>query len=213
MKGLIRNNFYAMEGNMVISFIVAAFLAIMPVFLKGSTFIPIILAIQIFIFVVNTGTSLHADTTAKWNKYERILPVKSGEPILAKYISFAILILLGVAMSLLTLFCAAAAGITLDLADLTVGYGYGLTLSGISIGIMYPIMLRTGTDKNELILIFSAFGSVGLRLLAAFVLSPWTEEMNIQHPLVNTVSALAALVIFAGSYFVSLGIYRHKEFY
>ena len=104
MKGLIRNNFYAMEGNMGISFIVAAFLAIMPVFLKNSSFIPIILAIQIFIFVVNTGTSLHADTTAKWNKYERIL--------------------LGVAMSLLTLFCAAAAGIILNLADLAAGYGY-----------------------------------------------------------------------------------------
>ena len=151
MKGLIRNNFYAMEGNMGISFIVAAFLAIMPVFLKNSSFIPIILAIQIFIFVVNTGTSLHADTTAKWNKYERILPVKSSEPILAKYISFVILILLGVAMSLLTLFCAAAAGIILNLADLAAGYGYGLTLSSISIGIMYPVMLKTGTDKNELI--------------------------------------------------------------
>ena len=154
MKGLIRNNFYAMEGNMGISFIVAAFLAIMPVFLKNSSFIPIILAIQIFIFVVNTGTSLHADTTAKWNKYERILPVKSSEPILAKYISFVILIL-----------------------------------------------------------IFSAFGSVGIRLGTAFVLSPWTEGMNLQHPLVNILSALAALVIFAGSYFASLGIYRHKEFY
>lgn len=193
MKGLIRNNFYAMEGNMGISFIVAAFLAIMPVFLKNSSFIPIILAIQIFIFVVNTGTSLHADTTAKWNKYERILP--------------------GVAMSLLTLFCAAAAGIILNLADLAAGYGYGLTLSGISIGIMYPVMLKTGTDKNELILIFSAFGSVGIRLGTAFVLSPWTEGMNLQHPLVNILSALAALVIFAGSYFASLGIYRHKEFY
>ena len=193
MKGLIRNNFYAMEGNMGISFIVAAFLAIMPVFLKNSSFIPIILAIQIFIFVVNTGTSLHADTTAKWNKYERIL--------------------LGVAMSLLTLFCAAAAGIILNLADLAAGYGYELTLSGISIGIMYPVMLKTGTDKNELILIFSAFGSVGIRLGTAFVLSPWTEGMNLQHPLVNILSALAALVIFAGSYFASLGIYRHKEFY
>ena len=193
MKGLIRNNFYAMEGNIGISFIVAAFLAIMPVFLKNSSFIPIILAIQIFIFVVNTGTSLHADTTAKWNKYERIL--------------------LGVAMSLLTLFCAAAAGIILNLADLAAGYGYGLTLSGISIGIMYPVMLKTGTDKNELILIFSAFGSVGIRLGTAFVLSPWTEGMNLQHPLVNILSALAALVIFAGSYFASLGIYRHKEFY
>lgn len=213
MKGLIRNNFYAMEGNMGISFIVAAFLAIMPVFLKNSSFIPIILAIQIFIFVVNTGTSLHADTTEKWNKYERILPVKSSEPILAKYISFVILILLGVAMSLLTLFCAAAAGIILNLADLAAGYGYGLTLSGISIGIMYPVMLKTGTDKNELILIFSAFGSVGIRLGTAFVLSPWTEGMNLQHPLVNILSALAALVIFAGSYFASLGIYRHKEFY
>ena len=116
-------------------------------------------------------------------------------------------------MSLLTLFCAAAAGITLNLADLAAGYGYGLTLSGISIGIMYPVMLKTGTDKNELILIFSAFGSVGIRLGTAFVLSPWTEGMNLQHPLVNILSALAALVIFAGSYFASLGIYRHKEFY
>lgn len=213
MKGLIRNNFYAMEGNMGISFIVAAFLAFMPVFLKNSSFIPMILAMQIFIFVVNTGTSLHADTTAKWNKYERILPVKSGEPILAKYITFVILILLGVAMSLITLFCAAAARLTLDLSDLTTGYGYGLTLSGISIGIMYPVMLKTGTDKNELILIFSALGSVGIRLATAFVMSPWTEEINMQHPLVNAVSALAALVIFAGSYFVSLRIYHHKEFY
>lgn len=116
-------------------------------------------------------------------------------------------------MSLLTLFCAAAAGIILNLADLAAGYGYGLTLSGISIGIMYPVMLKTGTDKNELILIFSAFGSVGIRLGTAFVLSPWTEGMNLQHPLVNILSALAALVIFAGSYFASLGIYRHKEFY
>lgn len=213
MKGLIRNNFYAMEGNMGISFIVAAFLGIMPVFLKNSSFIPMILAIQIFIFVVNTGTSLHADTIAKWNKYERILPVRSGEPVLAKYISFAIMLLLGAAMSLITLLCAAAAGVALDLADLAAGYGYGWTLSGISIGIMYPIMLKFGTDKNELILLFSAFGSVGFRIATAFLLSPWTEEMNMQHPLVNTVSALAALVIFAGSYFVSLGIYHQKEFY
>lgn len=212
MKGLIRNNFYAMEGNMGISFIVTVFLAVMPVFLKSSSFIPIIIAIQIFMFVVNTGTALHADTRAKWNKYELLLPVKRNETVLAKYITFTILILLGILMSLVTLLCAAAAGISLDQSDLAAAYGYGLTLSGISIGIMYPVMLKIGTDKNELILIFSAFGAVGIRLLAAAVMAPWTNGMNMQHPLVNVVSALSSLVIFIGSYFISLGIHQRKEF-
>lgn len=82
MKGLIRNNFYSMESNMGISFLIAACLAATPLLLPDSNFIPRIISIQIFIFIVNTGTSLHADTVAKWNKYELTLPVGRKEACL-----------------------------------------------------------------------------------------------------------------------------------
>ena len=67
MKGLIRNNFYAMEGNLMISFIMAAALVFTPLFVKNATIYPMIIAVQVFLFVVNTGTALHADEVAKWN--------------------------------------------------------------------------------------------------------------------------------------------------
>ena len=185
MKGLIRNNFYSMESNMGISFLIAAFLAATPLLLPDSNFIPRIISIQIFIFIVNTGTSLHADTVAKWNKYELTLPVERKEAILAKYISIAILILLGVLMGGITLIVSSAAGISLESSAVLSGYTYGLTLSAISVGIM---------------------------LLAAFVLSPWTEGMNMHHPFVALIYTLSALVIFIASYFISVEIYQRKEF-
>lgn len=212
MKGLIRNNFYLMESNMGISFLIAAFLAATPLLLPDSNFIPRIISIQIFIFIVNTGTSLHADTVAKWNKYELTLPVGRKEAILAKYISIAILILLGVLMGGITLIVSSAAGISLESSAVLSGYTYGLTLSAISVGIMYPLMLKFGTDKNELIMILSAFAAVGIMLLAAFALSPWTEGMNMHHPFVALIYTLSALVIFIASYFISVGIYQRKEF-
>ena len=211
MKGLIRNNFYSMESNMGISFLIAAFLAATPLLLPDSNFIPRIISIQIFIFIVNTGTSLHADTVAKWNKYELTLPVERKEAILAKYISIAILILLGVLMGGITLIVSSAAGISLESSAVLSGYTYGLTLSAISVGIMYPLMLKFGTDKNELIMILSAFAAVGM-LLAAFALSPWTEGMNMHHPFVALIYTLTALVIFIASYFISVEIYQRKEF-
>ena len=64
-----------------------------------------------------------------------------------------------------------------------------------------------------MIIILSAIAAVGLQVLLSAVLTPLTGEMNMKHPLVGTVSAAAALAIFVCSYFVSVKIYRHKEFY
>ena len=39
---------------------------------------------------------------------------------------------------------------------------------------MYPIILKIGTEKNEMVLLLSAFAAVGLMCLIAAVLSPVT---------------------------------------
>ncbi len=212
MKELIRNNFYSMENNIKISFIIALFSAVVSFFVKQDVFIQMIIAMQLFIFIVNVGTSLHADVVSKWNKFELTLPIKSNDIIKAKYISFAILILLGIVMGSITAIYAYVTSGVSNVQSIFYGYEFGLTLSAATAGIMYPLMLKLGTEKNEMIMILSAIAAVGLLVLLSAILTPLTGEVNMKHPLVGIVSSIVAVVIFIGSYFVSVKIYRHKEF-
>lgn len=212
MKGLIRNNFYSMESNVKISFIIALFLSVVAFFVKHSAFIQMIIAMQVFIFIVNVGTSLHADVVSKWNRFELTLPVKHNDIIKAKYISFAMLFLLGVVMGSITAISVCVTSGLSNMPSVLYGYEFGLTLAATTAGIMYPLMLKIGTEKNELIMILSGIASIGLLVLISAILTPLTGEMNMKHSLVGIVSTIVALTIFVISYFVSTRIYRQKEF-
>lgn len=212
MKGLIRNNFYSMESNIKISFIIALFLSAVAFYVKHSAFIQMIIAMQVVIFIVNVGTSLHADVVSKWNQFELTLPVKCNNIIKAKYISFAILVVFGVTMGSITAISVYVTSGFSNMHSVLYGYEFGLRLAATTAGIMYPLMLKIGTDKNELILFLSAIASIGLLVLVSAILTPLTGEMNMKHSLVGAVSTMVALGIFVGSYFISIKTYQSKEF-
>lgn len=212
MKGLIRNNFYSMESNVKISFIIALFLSVVAFFVEHSSFIQMIIAMQVFVFIVNVGTSLHADVVSKWNKFEVTLPVTYNDIIKAKYISFAILFLFGVVMGSITAISVCVTSGFSNIPSVLYGYEFGFTLAATTAGIMYPLMLKIGTEKNELIMILSGIASIGLLVFISAILTPLTGEMNMKHSLVGIVSTISSLAIFIISYFVSVRIYRHKEF-
>ncbi len=212
MNGLIRNNFYSMESNLKISFIMALALAFSPLIIKNAAIYPAIIAVQVSLFVVNTGTALHADEVAKWNKFELTLPVKRNTIIGAKYVTFAAFILCGLFTGLCTAICISLTGRTWNFLSILWGYEYGLGLSVISVSLMYPVILKIGTEKNELILLLSAFTAVGLMCLTAAALSPVTGEMNLQHPLVGAVIVSIALLMFPVSFVISVNIHKNKEF-
>lgn len=212
MKGLIRNNLYSMENSILIAFIISVFLAIVPFGGVNPTLLPMIISIQIFVFVVNIGTSLRADETAKWSKFELTLPIKRSNLVLAKYVSIIILILMGIVMGTATMVLSSYYDYSVNYSALVYGFEYGLTLSILSTSIMYPLSLKLGAGKSEIIFIISAFATIGIMLLIAAVLSTWTEGMNLRHPLVGAVSIIVAIVAFVLSYFVSVIIHSRKEF-
>ena len=72
MKGLIRNNFYAMEGNIKLSLAIAGCLSLAVLFVRNSAVIQVVISMQVFIFVANVCTSLQADEVSRWNKFERM---------------------------------------------------------------------------------------------------------------------------------------------
>lgn len=212
MKGLIRNNFYSMESNLMLSFLMACALVFVSLFIKNAAFYPMIIAIQVFLFVVNTGTALHADEVAKWNKFELMLPVKRCTLIGAKYISFLILILCGLIMALGTTIGAYLMGRIESMSSVLWGYEYGLVLSFFSVALMYPVILRFGSEKSEMILLISAFVAIAVMLIIALILSPVTDGMNLRHPLTGLVSMIVSIVLFGISFWISLYIHKRKEF-
>lgn len=212
MKGLIRNNLYSMENSILLAFVISAFLAIVPFGGSSSALLPMIISIQIFVFVVNIGTALRADETAKWSKFELTMPIKRSTIVLAKYASIIILLCLGIMMGIATVVLSSHYGHTMDRSALVYGFEYGLTLSLFSTSMMYPLSLKLGVEKSEVIFIISAFVTIGVRLIIAAALSEWTNGMNMRHPLVGTVAILAALVLFPLSYLVSVIIHKSKEF-
>ena len=212
MKGLIQNNLYSMENSILIAFIISIFLAILPLGGVNPTFLPMIISIQIFVFVVNICTSLRADETAKWNKFELTLPVKRSNLVLAKYLSIIILIFVGIMMGTVTMVLSSHFDYAVSRSMLVYGFEYGLTLSILSMSIMYPLTLVLSEEKSEIIFILSAFATIGSMLLIARVLSTWTEGMNLRHPLVGAVSVMVAIAAFILSYFVSVIIHNRKEF-
>lgn len=212
MRGLIRNNLYSMESNILLAFVLSAFLAVSALLMKSPAATPYIIAIQVFLFVVNIGTSLRADEMSKWSKYEITLPVSRGNLVLAKYVSVVILLVLGIFMGAVTVLLSCVSGHMMTLPTLLRGFEVGLTLSFFSIAVMYPLVMKFGTEKNELILILSTFGAIGMQLLTAACLAQWTDGMNMRHPLVEAVSTFIAIIVFFVSYFVSVKIHKGKEF-
>lgn len=201
-----------MENSILIAFIISIFLAIVSFGGVNPALLPMIISIQIFVFVVNIGTSLRADETAKWSKFELTLPIKRSSLVLAKYVSIIILILMGIAMGTATMVLLSCYGYAAERSALVYGFEYGLTLSILSTSIMYPLSLKLGAGKSEIVFVISAFATIGIMLLIAAALSTWTEGMNLRHPLVGAVSVVVAIVAFALSYFASVKIHSNKEF-
>lgn len=211
MKGLIRNTFYSMENNIKLAFLLSGILVFTPFFIKDATILSLIISVQIFLFIANIGPSLHADEVAKWDKFELTLPVEKHVVIMAKYISFLILILFGFLVSILTSAIAVFTTASLDITSILWGCEYGLTLSIMVASIMYPVMLKIGTEKNELVLMLCAFLSVLFMLFIAFLMAPFTSGMDFRSLLAGTASVFASLLLLPVSYLVSLRIYNNKE--
>jgi hypothetical protein len=212
MRGLLVNNIYSTQGNIRLSLTIALVLTAVSLFLKDSSYIPMIIAIQVFVFASNLGTSLKMDEASKWNKFEITLPVTRKAIISAKYLSFLLLILMGFATSLITLALHFLGG-DFDFDMIISGYGYGLQLSLSTIALVYPLILLLGAEKSETLLFTAAGFSFGLRVLVWYIL--FLSDPTIQFKgsnIVDYVSVALALVMFVLSYFLSVQIHRNKEF-
>ncbi|WP_037284481.1 ABC-2 transporter permease [Saccharibacillus sacchari] len=211
MNGLVTNNFYSMQDNIKLSLLIALPISVVPLLIGDPGMIAMIIAIQTFIFASNTGTSLKMDESSKWNRFEITLPVTRYSIINAKYISFLMLIMMGVVVSLVTVALQRLRG-ELSAELLFTGYSFGLQLALTTIAIVYPLILKIGAEKSDTLLFVAAGLAVGLRFLIWYLLYLSDDTINFKSTIVDQISLGLAIVMFVLSYGVSVMIYRKKEF-
>ncbi|MBO3445844.1 ABC-2 transporter permease [Clostridium sp. CCUG 7971] len=218
MKGLIRNNFYsvgsALKWNIAFC-IVVNFAVIIGAekITNNDTILTILIVGQIINFTGLAGTALQKDNTSNWSKYERTLPVKIRYITMARYISFIIFSIIGVLFTTLTVvLLSVISAQPMNLEKVGYGYSFGVTYSLLVPALLYPLVLKFGADKVNTLLLTSTGIMLFLFNGGSVILTPYLINLNNANMIYRVGWIVISAIMLIFSYFISLSIYKRKEF-
>lgn len=203
MKGLFRNNFFAVWINAKVFLIFMLLFAIVVTIIPEQTLQMYFIMIGIVGFSVIAATAIGNEFSLKWGKYKLTLPVKRSDIVRSLFLNQIFWIIVG------TLFT----GIAVCLSYMIHGFSFdqfsgifSLFILAVSISffmgaIFIPMIYLTGEDKIVVFLIISLFCAVGI------------AAMLFNIPLFgNAIIITCALMLFAVSYPLTISIFKRKEF-
>ncbi|CEP80525.1 ABC-2 transporter permease [Paraclostridium sordellii] len=218
MKGLIRNNFYSVRSALkwTIAFCIVVNFAVIIGAGKitiNNTILTILIVGQIINFTGLAGTALEKDNTSKWSKYERTLPVKIRDITRARYMSFIIFSAIGISFATLTVVLLSVfSAQPMNMERVGYGYSFGITYSLLVPALLYPLVLKFGADKVNTILLTSTLITVFLFNSSSAILKPYFININNANMIYRIGWITISAIMFMSSYFISISIYKRKEF-
>ena len=202
MKGLLLKDFYNGKNLILYYALVAAVFAVVSVVSSNIYFF---CGFMIFISVGLVSSTISYDAQDKWDRYALSSGVSRRTAVLSKYV-----------FTVVTILCSLALGLILALA---LGYRQAVdflpvvaySFAGVlSVGIVLPCFFRFGVEKARVIYMIVIVFTVALMVGGISLF----ERLNFaaQAPWMLVLLAVLSVAILAISYFVSLRIYRNKEF-
>ncbi len=209
MKGLVLKDIYMAVKYCRIYFLIAVVFAVVYVW-SDNLFLaayPVLLASAVSVNL------LSYDEKSKWSSYAGTFPYTRAQLVAAKYI--VTLLALGVSVLLMGLGFAAHMLVVGDfqLSKLLTFFGLLVCVGFASPSFMLPIIFRFGVEKGRIayyaVLVFfcAAVGALG-------VVGPDAGVLDLpvaQNAGVLLAAALIGVVLFAGSWFLSVRIYAKRE--
>lgn len=202
MKGLLLKDFYNVKNLILYYALVAAVFAVVSVVSSNIYFF---CGFMIFISVGLVSSTISYDAQDKWDRYALSSGVSRRTAVLSKYV-----------FTVVTILCSLALGLILALA---LGYRQAVdflpvvaySFAGVlSVGIVLPCFFRFGVENARVIYMIVIVFTVALMVGGISLF----ERLNFaaQAPWMLVLLAVLSVAILAISYFVSLRIYRNKEF-
>ena len=203
MKGLFRNNFFAVWINAKVFLIFMLLFAIVVTIIPEQTLQMYFIMIGIVGFSVIAATAIGNEFSLKWGKYKLTLPVKRTDIVRSLFLNQIFWTIVG---NLFT-------GIVTGLSYMIQGFSFdqfsgifSLFILAVSISffmgaIFIPMIYLTGEDKIVVFLIISLFCAVSI------------AAMLFNIPLFGNVFIITcALLLFAVSYPLTVSVFKRKEF-
>ena len=203
MKGLFRNNFFAVWINAKVFLIFMLLFAIVVTIIPEQTLQMYFIMIGIVGFSVIAATAIGNEFSLKWGKYKLTLPVKRTDIVRSLFLNQIFWIIVG------TLFTVIASVLSYMIHGFSFDQFPGifsLFILAVSISffmgaIFIPMIYLTGEDKIVVFLIISLFCAVSI------------AAMLFNIPLFgNAIIITCALMLFAVSYPLTISIFKRKEF-
>lgn len=214
MKGLFKNNFYAVCTN---AKVFAAFMFLLGIFVVAviSQSAQIAYAMTGIIgFSVNAIVVVKNEFASKWGKYKLTLPVKRADIIKSMFLNQLIWLLIGIlfvgtGMSLSWLLHGCSFDQPIDALTML---ALGISISLFMGAIFFPLFYLGGEERSEVFMIISLLSAIGIDLAIINVLNDILEPGPTTPLLGAIILLVSSLLIFTLSYPLTVAIFKQKEY-
>lgn len=214
MKGLLKNNFFAVCSNVKVF---SLFMLILGIFVVAVISQPLLIGyvlLGIVGFSINAITSIKKEYISKWGKYKLTLPIKRADIIKSHFISQLIWLLVG----------AFFAGLSISLSWMLHGcpfdnsidtisiFALGISISLFTGAFFFPLFYLGGEERSDVFLIISLLCGGGIAFMIISLLNFYLDPGLTTILLGATILLICSLLIFALSYSLTIDIYNKKEY-
>lgn len=214
MKGLLKNNFFAVFSNVKVFSALMLVLGIFVVAVISPSLLIGYVLLSIIGFSVIANASIKKEFVSKWGKYKLTLPISRANIIKSYFISQLIWLIVGIIF--------AGAGISLSWilhgcpfdnnVDTLLVFALGISVSLFTGAFFFPLFYSGGEEKNEVSLVISLLCSIGITLGIVSMLNLYLAPGLTAILLGAAILIVCSLLLFALSYPLTVSIYKKKEY-
>ena len=213
MGGLLAKEYYTLRRYFKQYIILFIFFGVLSIYIMESVIYFQAMVTMSMSMLVFTGRSF--DMAAGWDKFVLTMPVSRKDGVLSKYVCCLIYALASLLVS--TVFVVRLGSIhPMSDNDLYLFLGTALVLFCIICviyAVLLPMIFKFGVERTRILMMAVIFIPVfaivaGIQYLPETVIAFMVQNVNLMVALAVALSIL----LYIGSYFMSLGIFSKKEF-
>ena len=214
MKGLLKNNFFAVYANVKVFSIFMFFLGVFVVAVISQPLLFGYALLGTVGFSANAITSIKKEYVSKWGKYKLTLPVKRADIIKSYFLSQLIWLLVGmllggISVSLSWLLHGCPFDNAIDAITL---FAFGVSMNLFTGAFLFPLFYLGGEERSEAFLVISLLSAVGVALGISSLINFYLEPGLATILLGSAILLICSVLTFILSYPLTVSIYNKKEY-
>lgn len=216
MKGLLKNNFYAVRSSATIFSIFMLIVGTIVIVIDSQQFLLIYLLLGMIGFSMSAIAGIGRDYTSKWAKYKLTTPVKRGSIVKSYFIHLLIwlfvgMIFAGLVMCLTWLLHGCPFDRNIDAVMI---FAVGISISLLTGAIFFPLFYLGGEERSGVFLVVSLLCAVGIVIgITAIINTALGPNMSSGQILLWTaIMLVCSFMGFAASYPATTTIFKRKEY-